>query len=151
VTVVQEHFATAFLRHRLSALFHAYDQAPAAPLAITGSAPGEWHDVGILAVALMLRRHGWRVIYLGQNVPAAHLADQIRHLRPNLICLSATTMESIPGLDEIAAAIAALPEPKPRLVLGGRVFSTHTELRTRFPSAHVASSPRELLEMLSQS
>ena len=55
-SVVQEHFATAFLRRRLSTLFHAYDQPAAGPLAITGSAPGEWHDVGILLVSLTLRQ-----------------------------------------------------------------------------------------------
>ncbi len=72
-SIVQEHFATAFLRRRLTALFHAYPQPLTGPLAITGSGPHEWHDVGILLVSLSLRRHGWRVIYLGQNVPAEHL------------------------------------------------------------------------------
>ena len=73
-TIVQEHFATAILRRRLSVMFHAYDQPAAGPLAITGSAPTEWHDVGILLVSLALRRNGWRVIYLGQNVPCRSIA-----------------------------------------------------------------------------
>ena len=54
-TIVQEHFATAFLRRRLTALFNAYDLAAAGPLAVVGAAPGEWHDIGILLVALTLR------------------------------------------------------------------------------------------------
>ncbi len=151
VTVIQEHFATALLRRRLSVLLDAYDQSTTGPLAITGSAPGDWHDVGILLVSLMLRRHGWRVIHLGQNVPASHLAEAIKHLRPNLVCVSATITESVSGLDEVAAAVAALPEPKPRLVLGGRVFSAHVELQTRFPGAYLASTARGLLGALSQS
>ena len=68
VSVVQEHFATAFLRRRLTSLFDAYPQPSSGPLAITGSAPSEWHDIGILMVSLALRRHGWRDLP-GQNVP----------------------------------------------------------------------------------
>ena len=108
-TVVQEHFATAILRRRLSVMFHAYDQPAAGPLAITGSAPTEWHDVGILLVSLALRRNGWRVIYLGQNVPADQLLQEIRRLHPDLVCLSATTREGAAELAHIYEGVAALP------------------------------------------
>ena len=100
-TVVQEHFATATLRRRLSVMFHAYDQPAAGPLAITGSAPTEWHDVGILLVSLALRRNGWRVIYLGQNVPTDQLLQEIRRLHPDLVCLSATTREGAAELAQV--------------------------------------------------
>ncbi len=149
-SVVQEHFATAFLRHRLSALFHAYDQPAAGPLAITGSAPGEWHDVGILLVALALRRHGWRVIHLGQNVPAAHLAEEIQRLHPNLMCLSATTTESVDGVVAVAGAIDSLTNPKPCLVLGGRLLNLHEDLQARFPGAYLGTSTRELIAALTK-
>lgn len=148
VTVVQEHFATAFLRRRLMALFDAYRDPPAGPLAITGSAPSEWHDVGILLVSLILRRHGWRVIYLGQNVPADHLTKEIGRQRPNLICLSATTLESAESLVEVAEAIHKLPEPRPRLALGGLAFNTHPELRLLFPAALFSATASELVTHL---
>lgn len=147
-TVVQEHFATAFLRRRLAALFHAYPQPLAGPLAITGSAPSEWHDVGILLVSMVLRRHGWRVIYLGQNVPADHLLREVRKLRPDVVCLSASTRESVKSLDEVYAQVAELPEPKPRLVFGGRAFNLHPELAQEYSSAQVVASARELLNEL---
>ena len=121
-TVVQEHFATAILRRRLSVMFHAYDQPAAGPLAITGSAPTEWHDVGILLVSLALRRSGWRVIYLGENVPADQLLQEIRRLRPDLVCLSATTPRGCCGTraglrryGRTARAAAAPDFRRPRL------------------------------------
>lgn len=149
-SIVQEHFATAFLRHRLAALFRAYSQPAAGPLAITGAAPGEWHDIGILLVALALRRHGWRVIHLGQNMPALHLAEEIQRLRPNLVCLSATTTESIPGLLAAAEAIDSLPPPKPRLALGGRILNLQADLQTRFPGAYLGATMRELIAAVTQ-
>lgn len=144
-SVVQEHFATAFLRRRLTALFQAYDQPSSGPLAVTGSGPLEWHDVGILLVSIALRRHGWRVIYLGQNVPTEQLIDQIRALQPSAICLSATTLDSVTALAQVHATLLALPEPHPRLVLGGRAFNVHPDLRHEFPGAFVAANTRELI------
>jgi len=149
-SIVQEHFATAFLRHRLAALFRVYSQPAAGPLAITGAAPGEWHDIGILLVALALRRHGWRVIHLGQNVPALHLAEEIQRLRPNLVCLSATTTESVPGLVAVAEAIDSLPPPKPRLALGGRILNLQEDLQARFPGAYLGATVRELIVAITQ-
>ena len=149
VTIVQEHFATAFLRRRLTALFHAYDQPDAGPLAITGSAPAEWHDIGILLLSLSLRRHGWRVIYLGQNVPAEHLIQEIERLRPELVCLSATTRETATGdLLHVQEAIAQMSAPKPRLVVGGYAFNVDPTLQDLFPDAYLGEHAAEVAASL---
>jgi MerR family transcriptional regulator, light-induced transcriptional regulator len=147
-SIVQEHFATAILRRRLTALFHAYAQPAAGPLAITGSGPAEWHDVGILLVSLVLRRVGWRVIYLGQNVPAHHLSLEIARLKPTVVCLSAATLESADALQEVYDSVRTLSEPRPRLIFGGRAFNIHPELRSRFPGTFVADTARNLIAEL---
>lgn len=147
-SIVQEHFATAFMRRRLTVLFHAYEQPQTGPLAIVGSGPSEWHDVGILLVSIALRRHGWRVIYLGQNVPAADIIGQIRTLRPSAVCLSATTLDTVTALSQVHAAILSLSEPRPLLCLGGRVFNVQPDLRSAFPGALVAANARELMARL---
>lgn len=147
-SIVQEHFATAYVRRRLTALFQAYEQPASGPLAVTGSAPSEWHDIGILLVSIALKRHGWRVIFLGQNVPAERFIDHIRNLRPALICLSAATQENAKGLQAVYNSIIAEPLPRPRLALGGRAFSLHPELAAAFPEALIVANPRELIAHL---
>jgi DNA-binding transcriptional MerR regulator len=149
-SVVQEHFATAFLRRRLTGLFDVYNSPSVGPLAITGAAPSEWHDMGILLVSLILRRHGWRIIYLGQNVPAAQLCSEIARQRPGLVCLSATIRDSAESLVEVAKSIGKLPEPQPRLALGGRAFNSHPELKALFPGASFAATASELVALLSE-
>ena len=146
VTIVQEHFATAFLRRRLTALFHAYSQPDSGPLAITGSAPAEWHDIGIILVSLALRRHGWRVIYLGQNVPAEHLIQEIERLHPELVCVSATTHDDRYGrLIQVQEAIEQMAAPKPRLLVGGHAFNADPVLRVNsFPGRIWAKAPGRL-------
>jgi methanogenic corrinoid protein MtbC1 len=147
-TVIQEHFATAFLRRRLTGLFDVYSNSASGRLAIVGSAPSEWHDVGILLVALVLRRHGWRVIYLGQNVPVGHLNREIGRQRPDLVCLSATTRESAAGLVELVESIQRMPEPRPQIALGGRAFNMHPELKELFQGAIFAATPADLISAL---
>jgi DNA-binding transcriptional MerR regulator/methylmalonyl-CoA mutase cobalamin-binding subunit len=147
-TIGQEHFATAFLRRRLAALFNVYGNPPGGPLAITGSAPAEWHDVGILLVSIILRRHGWRVIYLGQDVPADALIQEIRQQQPKLICLSATARESAERLVKVAEAIRELPQPQPHLALGGLAFNANPELRLLFPTAYFGATASELVTRL---
>jgi MerR family transcriptional regulator, light-induced transcriptional regulator len=147
-TVVQEHFATAVLRRRLNVMFHAYDQPAAGPLAITGAAPTEWHDVGILLVSLALRRNGWRVIYLSQNVPTDQLLQEIRRLRPDLVCLSATMREGALELAQVYDGVAALPAPRPRLIFGGRAFNLSPDLRDRFAGAYISANARDLIAAL---
>ncbi len=155
-TVTQEHFATAYLRRRLDGLFNAargWVAAPdgvlaAAPLALTGAAPAEWHDVGILMVSLALRRHGWRVIYLGQNVPLADLLREVGRLRPDLVCLSATTAESAAHLFGVQQAFGEMRGPRPQLVVGGRAFNADPTLRDRFGAAYLGATARELITVL---
>lgn len=147
-TVVQEHFATAMLRRRLTAMFHAYEQPLIGRLAIAGAGASEWHDVGILMVSLALRRNGWRVIYLGQNVPADQLVQEVHRLRPDLVCLSATTSEGASDLAKVSEGVAQLPAPRPRLVFGGRAFNLSLELRERFPGSYVSASAADLLANL---
>ena len=148
ISIVQEHFATAVLRRRLTTLFDAYPQPAAGLLAITGAAPLEWHDIGALMVSLALRRHGWRVIYLGQNVPVDHLMREVRKLKPDMLCLSAATAEAAAALTEVYELVTALPEPRPRLVFGGGAFGDHAELAQRFRDALVVGSARELVGIL---
>lgn len=149
-TIVQEHFVTEFLRRRLMVLFHASTQPAHGPLAITAAAPLEWHDMGILTVALALRREGWRVIHLGQNVPVDSLLDEVRKLHPDLVCLSVTTNESIEPLRYLYHAVREMPEPRPQLAFGGRVPNLHTEWRAEFPGVYLGASARDLIAQIAR-
>jgi len=101
-------------------------------------------------VSLALRREGWRVIPLGQNVPVESLVAEIHKLRPNLVCLSATTGESIGALRQVYEAVRDMSEPRPQLVFGGRAFNLHPEWRSDFPGAYLGASAREFVAHIAQ-
>jgi methanogenic corrinoid protein MtbC1 len=78
-SVGQEHFASQLLRGRLLGLARGWDRG-AGPRALLACAPGEQHDLGLIAFGLALRARGWRITYLGQDTPLETLAETARSL-----------------------------------------------------------------------
>lgn len=115
VTVGQEHFASAVLRGRLLGLARAWDQG-VGPRALLACPPGEMHDLGLLAFGLVLRGDGWRIVFLGADVPVDSLTSAVGSLQPAVIVLSAVDPRHFRN---IAADIAGLGSLTP-LRLGGR-------------------------------
>ena len=68
VSIAQEHFASTLLRGRLLGLARGWGRG-IGPVAVLACAPGEQHDLGLLAFGIALRARGWRIIYLGTDTP----------------------------------------------------------------------------------
>lgn len=88
ISVAQEHFASALLRGRLLGLARGWGQG-LGPTALLACAPGEHHDLGLIAFGLALRARGWRILYLGPDTPLESLAGAARSSRPDRIVVSA--------------------------------------------------------------
>ncbi|HEX8696261.1 MAG TPA: MerR family transcriptional regulator [Longimicrobium sp.] len=118
--VSQEHFASAFVREKLSQLIAGLDTGAAAgPEGVCAGLPGELHEFGLMAAAVRLAREGWRVLYLGADVPLEDVRRVLRERRPRMLCTSAV-MRLDP--DEFRALAAELRGAAPRdtdVVIGG--------------------------------
>ena len=90
MSVAQEHFASALLRGRLLGLARGWGNA-GSPLALLACVPGDQHDLGLICFGLALRRHGWRITYLGPDTPLDTVGETARLLGPALVVLTATT------------------------------------------------------------
>jgi DNA-binding transcriptional MerR regulator len=87
--VSHEHFISNLVRERLLALARFWGRG-GGPLAILACAPGEWHDIGLIAFGLVLRTHGWRILFLGADTPLATLRGAIDQTQPRLVVVSST-------------------------------------------------------------
>jgi DNA-binding transcriptional MerR regulator len=96
-TVAQEHFASNLIRGRLLAISRGWDSGDG-PRAILACAPGELHDLGLIAFGLALRRRGWRITYLGPDTPVESLVDATSRLSPDLVVVTATTKRRLSPL-----------------------------------------------------
>lgn len=90
-----EHYSTRVLVDALGSLRalvlkhrDAKGSAGTRPRALVGCAEGDLHEVGALAVRLLLEAQGWRVDYLSQDVPVTEFAVMQRKLHSQLVCIS---------------------------------------------------------------
>lgn len=145
ISVAEEHFASSFLRSRLLGLMTVYPQDSRQAPIIAACAPGEWHELGIAMVSLFLVRHGYRVHYLGPNLPVEELRTVLQRHHPTLVVFSATSEESARSLVSMAQLVAAAPEPRPATAYGGRVFNRQGDLRSTVPGTYLGHDAREAL------
>jgi DNA-binding transcriptional MerR regulator len=85
--ISQEHFASNLIRGRLLSLARLWGRG-GGPLAILACAPGETHDISLLAFGLLLRSHGWRILFLGADTPISSLTQTVKATRPALAVLT---------------------------------------------------------------
>jgi len=137
-----EHFASNYLRRKLDAIINAAPQINVGPLVVLGCGPGDWHELGLLLIHLMLRRRNVNTIYLGQNVPLDQFVEEMQRLKPAVIVMAATTAETVTGLIEIASAVQEMPAPRPVFAFGGRIFNVQLEMRTRVPGVFLGENAR---------
>ena len=112
--IAHEHFVTNLVRERLLALSRHWGRG-AGPLAILACAPGERHDIGLIAFGLALRSHGWRILFLGANTPVATLAQAAVAMKPRLVVVSSMDGEL---LESVGTDLRRLGRSAP-LVLSG--------------------------------
>jgi MerR family transcriptional regulator, light-induced transcriptional regulator len=114
LAVSQEHFASNVVRARLLSLARLWGRG-GRPVALLACAPGEQHDISLLAFGLVLRSHGWRIVFLGADTPIATLAHAAEGTRPALTVLASFDPTR---LEVESAAIRRLARQVP-LVLSG--------------------------------
>lgn len=105
VSVGQEHFASSLVRGRLLGLARGWGNG-GSPLALLACVPGDQHDLGLICFGLALRRHGWRITYLGPDTPLASIVETARTLRPALVVVTATTAALAAAAQDGLAAVA---------------------------------------------
>jgi MerR family transcriptional regulator, light-induced transcriptional regulator len=124
--VGMEHFATTIIRERLLALSRLWSRG-GDPLAVLACAPGELHDIGLIAFGLVLRSHGWRIFFLGANTPVETVAEAAAAFRPKLVVVAsmdAALLEGVGGeLRRLARSVS--------LVLSGHGASDELCARLR--------------------
>jgi MerR family transcriptional regulator, light-induced transcriptional regulator len=85
--ISHEHFASNLIRGRLLSLSRLWSRG-GSPLAVLACAPGETHDISLLAFGLLLRSHGWRILFLGADTPIPTLTQTVKETRPALTVLT---------------------------------------------------------------
>lgn len=129
VSVAQEHMATAVLRRILGWLMGVFEvhgvarQAVVAKQLLVATPPSQVHELGALLAALSAAAEGWRVSYLGADLPVGEIIDAARETDADAVALSIVYDSGDPSLlPTLREARDGLPEHVP-LIVGGAAAS----------------------------
>lgn len=149
ITVADEHLATAITQFVMANLYqHLEVSATRRGTVVVTGVEGEFHQVGANMVSDLLEADGWEVIFLGCNVPAAHVVETVRHHRPQILGISATLQGNVPAVVQLAGMVRwELGEKAPAILLGGGAFKRDSALPEELRGCLVAGNLYETLEI----
>jgi len=140
----QEHFITNLVRQKIVSAIESYttirDDAPSIVLFLPD---GENHEIGLLLSSFVARDLGWKVYYLGQNVPREDIEDVVDLVQPEALM----TMLLAPRKDtkELINDLLLSMNGRPFFITGNPEIIENMKEQNNF--IHI-KHPRELEEQL---
>jgi DNA-binding transcriptional MerR regulator/methylmalonyl-CoA mutase cobalamin-binding subunit len=121
--IAHEHACSAVMRGLLFSLMRLYPATDATRRVVVATPAGEDHELGALMVSMLAAMHGWRVLYMGPNLPAAEIAYAVEETEAELVMLSVANLDEDASRRELGAIESALPR-RVKIMAGGRAAST---------------------------
>jgi hypothetical protein len=116
--IASEHLASEIVVHALKGALR--EGSSEGPLLLAAGLPGERHEWGLLATLALAQADGWRVHYLGPDLPLGEVVQAAWSLRPGAVALTASDPELVErALPALSHFVSTLP-PGVRAVIGGR-------------------------------
>ena len=88
IRVANEHLSSSVIRSFLFNLLESYSVADSAPIVVSATPRGQEHELGALIAGVVAASSGWKVIYLGANLPAEEISAVVNHLKARVVALS---------------------------------------------------------------
>lgn len=123
LTITEEHLVTTTTERLMAVIASQSPRAPARnKTVVAASIAGNAHDVGIRAIAYLMEMDGWRVIYLGSDVPRSSLPAAIHFYDTDLVMLSLTLSSHLANLHDTIAAVRTTADRPVKIMVGGNAF-----------------------------
>ena len=127
LSVSQEHLATAVVQRVVTDTAPLLTGADGHPTIVIATLEGERHANGALMAAATAASEGWRVIYLGADLPAREIAETATRTRARAVGVSIVLAEkkarAVADFKELAKSVS----PGTTILIGG---TGSTELRS---------------------
>lgn len=120
-----EHLTTAVIRRLLGWLTEQYAPAVDAPALLVTTPAGQMHELGASLAAATAAASGWRVVYLGPNLPARDIAAACQTCGARAVGLSLVFPDDDPLMDGELRALRAALDDEVRIVAGGGAVAAY--------------------------
>jgi len=117
--IAHEHMASAIVRNALSSIVLSRHLPRNGPGLVVATPSGQIHELGALVVAATAASVGWRVTYLGADLPVADIAGAVRTTGASAVALSLTHPADDPQMPGNLQVLRAALPPRTALIVGG--------------------------------
>lgn len=146
IDVAGEHLASQAVRRRLARAFDAAGSRLRGPAVVVGLPAGSRHELGALTFAVVARRRGLDVHYLGEDLPTASWVAAVAGRHVDAVVLSVVMAED--RAPALGAARALRAEHPDLLLAAGGPHAAHLEADVRVLPASVSRAAAELDDLL---
>ena len=154
ISLLVHNYAITTLHSHLVGMVNASTMVDSGPKVLLACAPEDHHDIGLLLLALILRRRGVLVIYLGTNLAFDDLEQALESTKPQVVCISAATEQSAHRLKDLGqeyqrhftlntAKMGPASGQKPIFSFGGIVFGHNQDLVDTVPGLYLGDTIAE--------
>jgi DNA-binding transcriptional MerR regulator/methylmalonyl-CoA mutase cobalamin-binding subunit len=117
--VSQERLVSTVVRRHIGLMLDTYDRMATGPAIVFATLPGERHELGLLASAMMCASRGHKVHYLGPDLPPSEIARYAREVGAVVVALSLVLHEHLTDVAGQLAELAAGLREDTAIWLGG--------------------------------
>lgn len=148
LTVAEEHLATAVTERLIGELSPLFRTTPNNDHRIVlGCVQGENHTLGIRMLSDLLTKAGWRVLYLGANVPTEEWPQIVARTNANAVGISVNSNRLLPEVRRAAMLIRSRL-PGICVLVGGAAIVNEPDLAELVRADVVALEPLAAIDAL---
>jgi DNA-binding transcriptional MerR regulator/methylmalonyl-CoA mutase cobalamin-binding subunit len=119
LTIAQEHLATAVVQRVVADTAPLLTGGDRNPVIVIATLPGERHANGALMTAAISASEGWRVVYLGTDLPTTEIATTAVRTGARAIAISVVSNESAARASAELGELARSITDETRILVGG--------------------------------
>ena len=119
LTIAHEHLASSIIHDIVAESMRAIARGAGEPTVLVATLTGERHAIGATLVAATAASEGWRVLYLGADLPARDIAAAAIATKARAIALSVIYVQDRARTVGELSALRALLSPSVSIVVGG--------------------------------
>jgi DNA-binding transcriptional MerR regulator/methylmalonyl-CoA mutase cobalamin-binding subunit len=147
IRVASEHLASAVIRSFLTNLIEQHIPAENAPIIISATPRGQDHELGALIVAVVAAAVGWKVIYLGPNLPVEEIAAVSENLKAKVVALSIVYPNDDPQLKKDLINLNKMLPSNVSLIVGGRAAKGYLDVLDEIEAVVVKNTKQLRVEL----
>ena len=147
IRIANEHLASSVIRLFLSNLIEQNIPSDNAPIIISATPRGQDHELGALIVGVTAAFLGWKVIYLGPNLPEEEIAAVSNSLGAKVVALSIVyPSDDLQLRKDLLNLKRILPE-NVHIIVGGRAADGYLDILGEINAVVVNNTKQLKLEL----